>query len=342
MTRIIYILFIVLVLFSCKESTSPIAKADHIVKVKTQIIHEKEFFYSLQSGGRIVSDEELKLSFKMGGIVDQINVREGQKVKAGQILARLNLSEIEATVKQAQLGLEKAKRDFSRIENLYKDSVTTLEQYQNAKTALEVAGYNLEIARFNLTYSVIRAPSQGTVLKILVEENEMTGSGYPVLLFGSTEKTWVVKTSVTDKQIVALRLGDKAQIYSDAFPENYFEGFVSEISQFADPYTGTYEIKIQLNPLTQKLVSGMIVNCKIRTREKTRVYPVPYESVVNADVKSGYIYKVLDGNPVREKVEIFMLQDDSVLLSRGVNSGDEIITENVNYLKDGSKIQIVK
>ena len=109
--------------------------------------------------GKLASKEELKLSFKTGGIISEIFVDEGQTVKKGQVLAKLNLSEIQAQVNQAILGLDKAERDYRRANNLYKDSVVTLEQLQNTTTALDIAKSNVKIAEFNLQFSTIKAQS---------------------------------------------------------------------------------------------------------------------------------------------------------------------------------------
>ena len=130
----------------------------------------------------------------------------GREVSAGEVLAVLDLSEISAQVSQADIGLEKALRDMNRARNLYKDSVVTLELFQNAKSAYELAVAQKQIADFNLQHSRIKAPSDGKIMKILVETNEVIGPGYPAILFASTENDWVVRTPLTDKDIVKLLL----------------------------------------------------------------------------------------------------------------------------------------
>ena len=85
--------------------------------------------------GQFTTDDETQLGFKTGGVIRSILVKEGDRIHAGQLLATLDLTEINTQVSQAQLGLEKAKRDFQRVQNLYRDSVATLEQLQNAPAA---------------------------------------------------------------------------------------------------------------------------------------------------------------------------------------------------------------
>ncbi len=103
--------------------------------------------------GVVQSDTEAKPSFKTGGVIARTYVEEGDYVSKGQLLAQLNMTEIDAQATQAKFAVEKAMRDQQRVENLYRDSIATLEQFQNAGTAVEMAKKSLQIAEFNVAYS---------------------------------------------------------------------------------------------------------------------------------------------------------------------------------------------
>ena len=173
----IFIPAVLMIIASCGDKSKKESDTrENLIKVKAAEVVEKNIVFPIHSSGRLSAKTEQKLSFKTGGIINKIFVDEGQSVRKGQLLAELNLSEIRARVNLAEQALGKAERDFNRTGNLFKDSVVTLEQLQNAETALEVAKSNLEIARFNLKYSTIVAPSQGKILRRLMEENEVAGS----------------------------------------------------------------------------------------------------------------------------------------------------------------------
>ncbi len=295
----------------------------------------------IHSSGILSSQSEMKLSFKTGGIIDEIFVNEGQEVKKGQILARLNLSEIQAYANQSQLAFEKAQRDYMRAENLYKDSVATLEQFQNAKTQLEIAQNNVEISMFNLRYSTITAPANGKVLTCMAQENEVIGAGFPVFLFGTNTNTWVVKTNVTDKDIVRLNIGDSAFVYFDAYPSVAFKAQISEISGTADPYTGTYGLELQLQTVDYRLSSGFIAKINIFSSQTKEVLSVPYRSITDADGLNANIFLVQNGKPVKKKVKIYSIDDNEVFIERGIDTTVSIITDGVSYLKKNSIINIV-
>ena len=123
--------------------------------------------------GQFTTDDEVMMSFKTTGIINKIFVKEGDAIKKGQVLATLNLTEIDAGLQQAQLAYEKAGRDLQRLNNLFNDSVATLEQVQNAKTTKDLAAQQLNTARFNRQYSEIHAEANGFVLRKLANEGQL-------------------------------------------------------------------------------------------------------------------------------------------------------------------------
>ena len=208
----------------CKPEVPKNSVVNDKINIRIQPVRSVEYKIPVKATGILSTTSQMKLSFKTGGIIKALNIKEGESVKRGEVLAVLDLSEIRANVNQAQIGYEKSKRDMARAKNLYRDSVATLEQFQNAESAFELAKAQKQIADFNLLFSQITAPSDGKIQKILVESNEMIAPGYPAILFASTESDWVVRSALTDKDIVKLSIGDSAQVTMDAFPGTFFQG----------------------------------------------------------------------------------------------------------------------
>ena len=113
--------------------------------------------------------DEVLLSFKTGGIVDRVLVDEGDAVSRGQQLAVLDLREIDAFVTKANIAVDKATRDVTRLRALQRDSVATLAQLQDAESALAAAEADRQTARFNREYAVITAPASGRILRRRVQ-----------------------------------------------------------------------------------------------------------------------------------------------------------------------------
>lgn len=334
--------FIILLgsLIACNPQ-QPVKEIKQKPQVRTTIVEEKEITFPIHTSGKLASKSETKLSFKTGGIIKNIYVDEGQQVPEGKLLAALDLSEVKSMARQAELGLQKAQRDYQRAQNLYNDSVATLEQFQNARTAVEVARSNVRIARFNLEHSEIHAPSQGKLLKRIAEENEVIPPGYPVFLFASTENAWVVRVNLTDKDIVRVSLLDSALVRFDAYPGKTFTGQVAEIGNSADPYTGTYEVELLMTHQPDKLVSGFIAKVDIYPSATENRVIIPLEALIDGNGLKGTVYLVENNVASKREVTILSIRDDGIVLSGGVEPGDEIVIEGGEYLRDNTEVQVL-
>ncbi len=331
-----------LVFGGCKTKDLSIQQRDPVA-VKVKEVKSVDYRYTVRSAGRLSTSKEQKLGFKTGGIIRNIYVSEGQSVNRGDLLASLDLSEIRPQVNQAKDALDKAERDYKRVFNLYNDSVATLEQLQNAQTMLQISRSNYEIASFNLQHSTITAPTRGRILKILMEENEIVGPGYPVILFGSTEGHWVVRISVTDRDRVNLTVNDSASVKLDAFPSKTFRARISELADMADPFTGTFEVELILEDAgSYKLLTGMIARVEIYANNGGQLSVIPVEALFQASGDTGYVYEVINGKPVKRAVNIFEIRQNEILVSSGLKPGSQVVTDNVSVLTDSTKIIVIQ
>jgi multidrug efflux system membrane fusion protein len=343
MKKIKLIINIMILLIAGCRNEPPAPPMEEVARVKTADIKSETISIPVHSSGILTSSEEMKLSFKAGGIVANVSVREGDNVKKDNILAELNLSEIKANVNIAASGYEKALRDWTRVKNLYADTVATLEQYQNASTALEVTKSSLEIARFNLRHSTIKAPGDGIILKQLVKENELVSAGYPVFLFGVSGESWKVRSGLSDRDIVKVNQGDSAVITIDAYPGIRFSGEIEQISGISDPMTGTYEIEISLNGTGYRLAAGFIAGVDVFPAKKTTVTRIPVGAIVEADGETGYIYIVdASGRVVKTRISIVSITGEYAAISGLLPDLTEIVSEGAAYLRDGMKVEVVR
>lgn len=296
------------------------------------------------ASGLLSSAEEARLSFKIGGIINKLYVDEGQTVRKGQLLATLDLTEINAQVSQAQLGVEKSERDMNRVKAMYADTAATLEQMQNATTGSSVARQSLTIARFNQSYAQIRSSVDGTVTRKAMNEGELASPGAPVFVVsGNRRNDWVVRVGVSDKDWARLRLGNKANVQFDAYPGRSFRGSVSELAQAADPMNKLYEVEIRIDPNGVRFAPGLFAKVQL-TPDQSRTYAVvPVEAIVEGNGQQGFVYVLTaDKNRVRKQpVQIGFLDGDKVLLSNGLANVKDVVTAGSAFLTEESMV-IVK
>ncbi|MBL1213755.1 MAG: efflux RND transporter periplasmic adaptor subunit [Ignavibacteriae bacterium] len=316
---------------------------EEFVSVKTAQVKYENISIPINTSGKIMASSETRLSFLTGGIIKNITVREGQKVKKGVLLASLDLSEIEAQVSNAKNGYIKAKRDFERVKNLYSDNVATLEQYQNSETGYEVAEANLKIAEFNYQHSKITAPADGKIFKKIAEEGELVSPGLPVFLFGTTSSSWRILVGLIDKDILKIKIGDSAVVELDAYPNQKLNAFVSEIGQSANPMNGTYEVELNLKSGVNNFVSGFVARVQIYPSRKQGIYLIPSSALVEADGDKGFVYRANKSKDTVEKIPITIIKilDDKLAVQSDFRL-TEVINDGAVYLKADSKINIVE
>ena len=329
---------------SCHEETPPlIAKKDsEPIPVKTMMVEKKEGQHFIEVSGQFTTEDEVLVSFKTGGIVNRLFVKEGDVVRKGQLLATLQLAEINAQVQQAVIAQEKALRDFQRADRLYKDSVATLEQYQNSKTGLEIAQQQLQAARFNRQHSEIRSNTNGYVLRKMVAEGQLARPGEPVyMLNGAFNGNWILKAAVSDRDWSAIQKGNIAIIHTDALQGKELKGEVVRKSEGVDPVTGTFQVLIQVKSKDVKgLASGLFGKAILETKGETHLWQLPYDALLDGDAEEGYVFVTNDGKTViKQKVSIASISQGHVSISAGLENVKEVIVQGNAYLENGSAIR---
>lgn len=296
------------------------------------------------ASGTLSSSEEGRLSFKIGGIIQRIFVQEGQPVRRGQLLATLNLAEINAQVGSAQLAAEKAERDLGRVKALYADTAATLEQLQNATTGQDVARQNLTVARFNQQYAQIRATLNGTVTRKLMNEGEFAQPGAGVLLVSGTGRAdWVVRVGVADKDWARLKLRDRATVRLDAYPDRTFAGTVSQLAQAADPMNKLYQVEIRIAPTAgATFAPGLFAKVELTPAQRRQYAVVPVEAIVEGNGKEGFVYVLADDRKKVRKlpVQIGFLSGDKVLLTQGLDNVANVVTAGSAFLTEESNVVV--
>lgn len=338
------------VLFMCTRSGSPTETSDASVSeegavaVRVTDVKEGEFSMPVVSSGLITTGTESRLSFKTGGIVTSILVEEGESVRKGQLLATLDQTEIDAQASQAKNNLEKTLRDLERVERLFKDSAATLEQYQNVKTAHDVANESWRITSFNKQYSTIHANANGKVIRKFANEGEQVNGGSPVLVINSaSENDWIVRIGLPDVDWVRIKKGDKAVVRTDAYQGETFEATVSLINEAADAVSGLYLAEVKISPRGRKLATGLVANVEIIPSQTQKLKSIPIEAVVEGSGSNAFVFVVVDQSSVKKvPVRIAYLSNDEALIASGLDDVSKVITAGSAFLTESSTIKVIE
>lgn len=331
-------------LASCSKPAEPPA-ASGAQPVRTATVALPTQAEPLTVVGRIAGKEELELAFKISGIIQQISVSAGQAVKAGELLASLDSTEIDARVSSARAQADKAARDLARAEELARKGVVPVQALQDARSQQELAQAALDTARFDQSHARITAPADGIILARRAEARETVAAGSPVLAMTRADSGWLLRAGLPDRLATRVQPGDPATVQVDGLPGQSLAGTVAFVGAASDPRTGTVAAEIHLTDPGQKLVSGWIGRATLQAGRhgSGQAVTVPPAAILEASGDRGHVFVVNPGQATVQRVEVTVgrLLPDGIEVTRGLEAGQTVVTEGAAWLRDGDPIVIM-
>ena len=342
--RTIFLTIATIIVFASCTHKKPSAinnSTAEIIHVKLLPVRGDTSTNVINVSGSLSTEQVANLSFKIGGIIESINVKEGDKVKKGQLLATLKSAEISAQVQQAKLAYEKARRDYDRARSLYADSVVTLEQMQNSRTGLDIAQQGLQQFLFNQQYSKIYAPADGFIVQKRLNAGELASVGTTVIAMNlsSAASKWILKAGVSDVDWAAIEVGNKARATFDAFPSKYFTALVTKKSLAADAASGSFIVELQVDFHDEQPAVGMFGTASVNPSKPTVGFSIPYDALLEANGRKGFVFVSDDGKTVKKAaITIGAINNNTVSIIDGLNGHAYVVTSGSPYLTEASLI----
>jgi RND family efflux transporter MFP subunit len=298
----------------------------------------------IRATGTLLFKREVSLSFKVSGIVKSFNVDAGDAAKAGDVLARLDPTDVGARSRDTQATLDNAEANLKRTEDLFKKGFASQAKVDDAKMQVERARAARDSTAFDSAKAELRAPADGIVLARLVETNEVIAPGAPILLFGDASGGLVLVTPVSDTQITRVRGGDNATIHFAGLATPV-KAVVARLAAKADQRTGAFDVELRLTEVAPGLRSGLVGEARIVPTVKDRFstyLAIPAIALLEGRGDQAAVF-IVDkaGKAQRRSVRVGGFLDDLVLIAEGLVKGDRVVTSGAPYLRNGQPVTIV-
>ena len=323
---------------------------------------------SLDASGYVVARRRATLTAKIQGKVLEVNFEEGQKVKAGDIVARLDDSNLQAALHQAQAlevqakaAFENAGRYYTRYQGLQAQGAIATDMvenqrilYDNARTQYGVTQAQVAVAQAALRDAVVRAPFSGVVTVKVAQIGEVVA---PQASGGGSTRTGIltivdmdsleVQVDVSENYIERVQVGGATVIHLDAFPDWDIPGSVIAIIPTADQAKGTVAVRVAIKSKDTRILPNMAARVGFMTApEKGAVQAVSRISVpasaVIANGKTGTIFLVNDGKVEKRDVALGLKTAQSITVLSGITAGDRLAGDNLDKLHDGDKVKVAE
>ncbi|MBK9623323.1 MAG: efflux RND transporter periplasmic adaptor subunit [Rhodocyclaceae bacterium] len=346
-TALMPILF-VLLLSACSREVAPTAQLDPPVRVVS--IGNAGPLDAVTATGLVRVSVEAPLSFKTPGIIAEMRVDAGQQVSAGQVLASLVMTDLDAQRTQAQEQVAKTERDLARTESLRVKGMISQQAEQDVRAQRDIARAALAATNFNYQQAVLTAPSAGLILDKRADARETVAAGQPVVLFGRLDKGWVVRAGLPAKEAVKINLGDKVKVFLDtaALGALPLQGQVKRVAGASDPRTGSIEVEVALASTKERLVSGMVARLEFaRAANKQTAaasqMSLPLSAVLEGNSGRAKVF-VLDASKKKVKqlsVHTGRLLDNGIEILEGLPADAMIVSEGAAWLSDGDAVRVL-
>lgn len=285
------------------------------------------------------AERDAEVVAKIGGVVEELLVEEGQRVEKGQVLARIDDDRLRLQVARAEANLAQLEQEYRRSKKLHERELISAEAYESLAYQLDAMRAELQLAKLELAHTEIRAPFAGVVAKRHVKLGNMLEQHAPAFRV-TTYDPLVAKLHVPERELNKLEAGQPVNLSVDALPGRHFAGVVDRVSPVVDADTGTFTVTVAVKDEAGKLKPGMFGRIDIVYDVHENAVLVPRSAVVTEDAKST-VFVVRDGVAVRQLVTTGYTDNGSVEILEGIESGDHVITVGQNSLKDGAQVAVI-
>ncbi len=347
-----------LVLSGCEEQVSSAAAPVEETRIEVKVVrpHHGEVYRFINLPGEVRPLYEVTLFAKVDGYLETLRVDKGDSVKAGDLIAHIDVPESRANLIKYKAELDLAQAEFQQTsETAMKNAAYITADSEVGKTRLTIAGGKLAVAKANvqyteamLKYARVTAPFDGIITKRYVDP----GAYIPVPNAASTPeaaaivnltdfKTLRMQVAVPETEATHIEIGQPIRWTTDNYPGQHFDGTVTRTYWALDKPTKTMLTETQMANPGMKLRPGMLVNARIGIEKKNDALLLPVEAVVREKANS-FVFIFNDGKTKKTPVDVGFNDGTNVEIVAGVKPTDLAIVLGQQALRDGQLVKVTE
>jgi RND family efflux transporter MFP subunit len=346
---ILLVLILTLGLSACGDVDEATAPSGEAMPVALETAGEAAQPQVFRYTGTVQGVRRVPLSTKLMGRVTQLPVDEGDRVRRGQLLLRLDSDDVEAQQRQVQARLrearahlDNARTNFERFETLYQQESATKKEFEDVQTRYESAQARVEALENRLaeiadmlSYATLTAPVDGYVVQKRIEEGAMAAPGQPLLVV-ETLDAMKVDVQVPEQDINRFEVGDEVDVEVAAL-ETTVPGRVDEVNPSGNPASRQFQVQVVLARDGPPIKSGMYAQVQLRKGEETTL-TVPAEALVRRGQLTGLYTVGAEDRAVLRWVRTGQRYDGRIEVLSGLRAGERYVARVDARLQEGQRV----
>jgi membrane fusion protein, multidrug efflux system len=339
-------LSLALLLTACGGNSEPEAPAARrrdaarVEPVSVVVVERRDAARRISVTGQAEPLRTVSVLSQLSGVLSAVNVEEGDRVSAGQVLARILVPDVDAQLRSAEVAVANARSNAQRLATLFTAGVVTATENEVAQASLAATTATYEQLRLQSGFSTIRAPMSGVVLERRLERGDLAAPQARLFTIADLS-TIVVRVPVSELVVTTLREGSTARVSFDALPGRVLTGRIRRIFPAADSSTRLVPVEVALSGAAARDVKpGFLGRVEFALSTRENVLLVPGTAVLE-NPRGAVVYVVANGLASLREVERGTTIEGNVEIVSGLTEGDSVVVAGANLLRDGARVRVV-
>lgn len=319
----------------------PNANKEKEIPVTVAPVTVKDFDHYVEVQGNVMPLEDPAFaSSETGGRIMQLNVKEGQYVKKGDLIAKVNLESISKSIAQLDESLSLAQDIFKRQENLWKQKIGSEVQYLQAKSQVESLLKNKETMEFELSKASVYAPASGYIDMVRVKEGEMAGPGSPIVQILNTSSLKVV-AAVPEIYLGKVKKGERVSVKFPALMNEEQNARVIMIGRAINPTNRTFEVEASLGSKNGLLKPNLLATMLVKDYSARGAIVVPDQLIMQDVSGADYVMVKENNRAVKKVVTMGRGYKNETVIESGLTGSEVLLMKGARQVSDGDLIKVL-
>ena len=291
-----------------------------------------------ETQGTLEAEQEVDLLARVAGPVVKLDAEEGQRIRKGQLLARIDDRELRAQLDVTNVRLKETELTYERSKKLSEGGLVSQETVDQALASYQSAQSDFERLQIQVLYTEVRAPFSGLVVNRYVKFAQTLSVGSPVFRISDFDPL-LCPIQVPERELPRLRIGQPARIEVEAWPDDRFEARVLRVSPVVDAATGTFKVTLEVKG--DRLRPGMFASVYLEMESRSDTLVIP-KAALALDSLDDSVFVVEDGVAQRRRLQLGFQNSQLLEILDGVSEGENIVVVGQDDLSEGTPVDILR
>jgi len=313
--------------------------------VTTYTVNDTLFEHFIDIQGNVETNQNILIFPEYQGLLTRVYVKEGDKVRKGQLLAKIDDGGLSSQVAQMETQYQLAKTTFERQERLWNQKIGSEIQYLQAKSNMESMRNSVDQMRAQLGRTTVRAPFSGEIDEVITEQGQVVAPGGQALMRIVNLSDMYIKASIPENYLGGIKKGTFVKVNFPALNQSV-EGRVKNVGNYINPNNRTFDIEIDIPNKEQNIKPNLVAKLEINDYSKEKAKMIPANVIQENSRGDKYVFIVSEKNgdeamAIRKQIETGLKYEGQVEVLEGLEDGETIVSAGALTLKDGAKIKII-